>query len=172
MSTSEVSILRVPSTKFTKPCPPVAPTSLWFSYSMGQLWFCTFPSSNNSNDEDIIASVMHTVVMPMLNPFIYSLRHRDMKRALGRFSRRRSFSSNNTSPSQFLILKNKMAPVSEIPFEICAKDLACCWNPPHLLFPATCFACCCCCFLFAFPETSEFQAWTQQVLFVVTICVF
>ena len=27
---------------FTKPCPPVAPTALWFSYSMGQLWFCTF----------------------------------------------------------------------------------------------------------------------------------
>ncbi|KAK1342685.1 hypothetical protein QTO34_015451 [Cnephaeus nilssonii] len=31
------------------------------------------------------ASVMYTVVTPMLNPFIYSLRNNDIKRALGRF---------------------------------------------------------------------------------------
>ncbi|XP_007957473.2 olfactory receptor 1J4-like, partial [Orycteropus afer afer] len=42
-----------------------------------------FPSSNNSKIKDIIASVMYTVVTPMLNPFIYSLRNRDMKLALG-----------------------------------------------------------------------------------------
>ena len=30
----------------------------------------------------MIASVMYTVVTPMLNPFIYSLRNRDIKRAL------------------------------------------------------------------------------------------
>ena len=50
-----------------------------------------FPSSNNSNDKDIIASVMYIVVTPMLNPFIYSLRHRDKKGALGRFSRSEIF---------------------------------------------------------------------------------
>ncbi|XP_044245450.1 olfactory receptor 1J4-like [Ursus arctos] len=43
-----------------------------------------FPSSRNSNDKDIIASVMYTVVTPMLNPFIYSLRNRDMKGAMGK----------------------------------------------------------------------------------------
>ncbi|XP_055965505.1 olfactory receptor 7A17-like [Sorex fumeus] len=32
------------------------------------------------------ASVMYTVVMPMLNPFIYSLRNKDIKRALNAFS--------------------------------------------------------------------------------------
>ncbi|XP_006878063.1 PREDICTED: olfactory receptor 7C1-like [Chrysochloris asiatica] len=31
----------------------------------------------------LIASVMYTMVTPMLNPFIYSLRNRDIKRALG-----------------------------------------------------------------------------------------
>ncbi|XP_057578393.1 olfactory receptor 1J4-like [Hippopotamus amphibius kiboko] len=40
------------------------------------------PSSGKSNDKDMIASLMYTVVTPMLNPFIYSLRNRDMKLAL------------------------------------------------------------------------------------------
>ncbi|XP_049644210.1 olfactory receptor 7A10-like [Suncus etruscus] len=34
-----------------------------------------------------IASVMYTVVTPMLNPFIYSLRNKDIKRALKRLFR-------------------------------------------------------------------------------------
>ncbi|XP_044517431.1 olfactory receptor 1-like [Gracilinanus agilis] len=40
------------------------------------------PSSSYSADTGIIASVMYTVVTPMMNPFIYSLRNKDMKRAL------------------------------------------------------------------------------------------
>ncbi|KAM9685359.1 LOW QUALITY PROTEIN: olfactory receptor 7C1-like [Trichechus inunguis] len=38
------------------------------------------PSSRTS----LMASVMYTVVTPMLNPFIYSLKNRDMKRAVAR----------------------------------------------------------------------------------------
>uniref|UniRef100_A0A8C6CWA2 Olfactory receptor n=1 Tax=Moschus moschiferus TaxID=68415 RepID=A0A8C6CWA2_MOSMO len=34
---------------------------------------------------DAVASVVYTVVTPMLNPFIYSLRNRDIKRAMFRF---------------------------------------------------------------------------------------
>uniref|UniRef100_G1QF06 G-protein coupled receptors family 1 profile domain-containing protein n=2 Tax=Myotis lucifugus TaxID=59463 RepID=G1QF06_MYOLU len=34
--------------------------------------------------KDVVASVMYTVVTPMLNPFIYSLRNRDIKSALWR----------------------------------------------------------------------------------------
>ncbi|XP_062937687.1 olfactory receptor 1J4 isoform X2 [Cynocephalus volans] len=52
-----------------------------------------FPSSSNSSDKDIIASVMYTVVTPMLNPFIYSLRNRDMKGAMGKLLRREIFFS-------------------------------------------------------------------------------
>ncbi|XP_077901304.1 olfactory receptor 1J21 [Ictidomys tridecemlineatus] len=40
------------------------------------------PSSNNSSDEDVIVSVLYTLVTPMLNPFIYTLRNRDIKGAL------------------------------------------------------------------------------------------
>ena len=38
--------------------------------------------SSSWDSKDIIASVMYTVVTPMLNPFIYSLRNRDIKQAL------------------------------------------------------------------------------------------
>ncbi|XP_076784738.1 olfactory receptor 1J21 [Arvicanthis niloticus] len=53
--------------------------SLYYGAIIG-LYF--FPSSNNTNDKDVIVAVMYTVVTPMLNPFIYSLRNQDMKGAL------------------------------------------------------------------------------------------
>ncbi|XP_074187644.1 olfactory receptor 1N1-like [Rhinolophus sinicus] len=42
------------------------------------------PSSSYSADTGMVASVVYTMVTPMLNPFIYSLRNRDMKGALWR----------------------------------------------------------------------------------------
>ncbi|XP_070287274.1 olfactory receptor-like protein OLF4 [Myotis yumanensis] len=42
------------------------------------------PSSSYSADTGKVASVLYTMVTPMLNPFIYSLRNRDMKGALWR----------------------------------------------------------------------------------------
>ncbi|XP_006877432.1 PREDICTED: olfactory receptor 7E24-like [Chrysochloris asiatica] len=46
-------------------------------------------SISSSSMKDAVASVMYTVVTPMLNPFIYSLRNKDIKRALRRlFSRK------------------------------------------------------------------------------------
>ncbi|XP_037679246.1 olfactory receptor 1C1-like [Choloepus didactylus] len=44
------------------------------------VYFC--PSSPHNPERDTLSSVMYNVVAPMLNPFIYSLRNRDMKRAL------------------------------------------------------------------------------------------
>jgi olfactory receptor len=56
--------------------------------SVVSLFYCTVlgvylssavtPNSHSSS----MASVMYTVVTPMLNPFIYSLRNKDIKRAL------------------------------------------------------------------------------------------
>ncbi|XP_042832786.1 olfactory receptor 1078-like [Panthera tigris] len=54
------------------------------------LFYCTglgvylSSAATQSSRSSATASVMYTVVSPMLNPFIYSLRNRDIKRALKR----------------------------------------------------------------------------------------
>ncbi|XP_061287342.1 olfactory receptor 1J4-like isoform X2 [Bos javanicus] len=84
------TILKVPSTKgickALSTCGShLSVVSLYYGTIIG-LYF--FPSSNTSRDKSTIASVMYTVVTPLLNPFIYSLRNRDMKGALERLSHR------------------------------------------------------------------------------------
>ena len=55
--------------------------SLFYGTIIG-LYLC--PSSNNSTVKETVMAVMYTVVTPMLNPFIYSLRNQDIKGALRR----------------------------------------------------------------------------------------
>ncbi|XP_058415276.1 olfactory receptor-like protein DTMT [Diceros bicornis minor] len=55
--------------------------SLFYGTIIG-LYLC--PSSSNSTVKEIVMAMMYTVVTPLLNPFIYSLRNRDMKGALRR----------------------------------------------------------------------------------------
>jgi len=55
--------------------------SLFYGTIIG-LYLC--PSTNNSTVKETVMAVMYTVVTPILNPFVYSLKNRDMKRALGR----------------------------------------------------------------------------------------
>ncbi|XP_003122195.1 olfactory receptor 1J4-like [Sus scrofa] len=79
-----ISILRVPSTKgickALSTCGShLSVVSLFYGTIMA-LYFS--PSFGQSHYKGIIASVMYTVVTPMLNPFIYSLRNRDMTLAL------------------------------------------------------------------------------------------
>ncbi|XP_030150137.1 olfactory receptor 1J1 [Lynx canadensis] len=78
------TILRVPSTKgickALSTCGShLSVVTLYYGAIIG-LYF--LPSSNNTNNKNLIASLMYTVVTPMLNPFIYSLRNKDMKGAL------------------------------------------------------------------------------------------
>ncbi|KAM6182873.1 olfactory receptor 1J21-like [Erethizon dorsatum] len=63
--------------------------SLYYGTIIG-LYF--FPSSNNTNEKDVIVAVLYTVVTPMLNPFIYSLRNREIKGAIGNILSRGTFS--------------------------------------------------------------------------------
>ena len=79
------SILKVPSARgirkaFSTCGSHLTVVSLFYGTVIG-LYLC--PSANNSVKETVMAT-MYTVVTPMLNPFIYSLRNRDMKGALGR----------------------------------------------------------------------------------------
>ncbi|KFO25487.1 olfactory receptor 1 [Fukomys damarensis] len=80
------SILKVPSAQgirkaFSTCGSHLSVVSLFYGTIIG-LYLC--PSANNSTVKETVMSVMYTVVTPMLNPFIYSLRNRDMKGALGR----------------------------------------------------------------------------------------
>nr|XP_007993347.2 olfactory receptor 7D4-like [Chlorocebus sabaeus] len=62
--------------------------SLFYGTGLG-----VYLSSNASSSSwrGMVASVMYTVVTPMLNPFIYCLRNRDIKRALERLLGRRLY---------------------------------------------------------------------------------
>uniref|UniRef100_A0A8D0YNS5 Olfactory receptor n=2 Tax=Sus scrofa TaxID=9823 RepID=A0A8D0YNS5_PIG len=62
--------------------------------SVVSLFYCTMlgvylsSAASQSSQSSATASVMYTVVTPMLNPFIYSLRNKDIKRALKAFFER------------------------------------------------------------------------------------
>ncbi|XP_010617983.1 olfactory receptor 7G3 [Fukomys damarensis] len=56
-------------------------TSLFYGTSFGVYLSST---GAQSPGKTVIASVIYTVVTPMMNPFIYSLRNKDMLRALGK----------------------------------------------------------------------------------------
>nr|XP_054311677.1 putative olfactory receptor 1F2 [Pongo pygmaeus] len=78
------AVLRVPSTKGRwkafSTCGSHLAVPLLFYGTIMSLYFS--PSSSHSAQRDIAAAVMFTEVTPMKNPFIYSLRNKDIKGAL------------------------------------------------------------------------------------------
>ncbi|XP_004694785.1 PREDICTED: olfactory receptor 12D2-like, partial [Condylura cristata] len=49
----------------------------------------TRPTSGSTMDQDWIVAIMYTVVTPVLNPLIYTLRNKEVKEALSRIIRKR-----------------------------------------------------------------------------------
>ncbi|NP_001378573.1 olfactory receptor family 1 subfamily A member 1F [Equus caballus] len=84
------TVLRVPSTKnvlkaFSTCGSHLTVVSLYYGTVMGMY----FRPLTSYSLKDAVITVMYIAVTPMLNPFIYSLRNRDMKAALGKlFSKR------------------------------------------------------------------------------------
>ena len=78
------SFLRISSTKRLFKVFSTCVTHLFVVYLyysiLASVYF--FSSSWDSDDKNTIASIMYAVVTPLLNPFIYSLRYRDIKQAL------------------------------------------------------------------------------------------
>ncbi|XP_049643632.1 olfactory receptor-like protein DTMT [Suncus etruscus] len=88
------SILRVPSARgirkaFSTCGSHLTVVSLFYGTIIG---LYLVPSSNNSTVKETVMAMMYTVVTPMLNPFIYSLRNKDMKGALGRVFNKKKIS--------------------------------------------------------------------------------
>nr|CAI9688231.1 unnamed protein product [Rangifer tarandus platyrhynchus] len=88
------SILRIPSTggkykAFSTCGSHLAVVCLFYGTSLGVYLISAISQSPR---KDVTASVVYTVVTPMLNPFIYSLRNRDIKRAVWKLLRKISSS--------------------------------------------------------------------------------
>ncbi|XP_020923317.1 olfactory receptor 1A1 [Sus scrofa] len=88
------TVLRVPSTKgvrkaFSTCGSHLTVVSLYYGTVMGMY----FRPLTSYSLKDAVITVMYMAVTPMLNPFIYSLRNRDMKAALGKL-----FSKSTSQP--------------------------------------------------------------------------
>ena len=89
------AVLRIPSTQgrwkaFSTCGSHLAVVFLFY----GTIIFLYFnPLSSHAAETDVAAAVMFSVVTPMLNPFIYSLRNQDIKGALGKVIAMKFFSA-------------------------------------------------------------------------------
>ncbi|EDL25487.1 olfactory receptor family 8 subfamily G member 36 [Mus musculus] len=87
------SILRIPSTEGrSKAFSTCSSHILAVAVFFGSLAFMYLqPSSVSSMDQGKVSSVFYTIVVPMLNPLIYSLRNKDVKVAFYKVVGRREF---------------------------------------------------------------------------------
>ncbi|XP_028611606.1 olfactory receptor 146-like [Grammomys surdaster] len=88
-----ISILRIKSTEgrskaFSTCSSHVSAVALFFGSAS---FMYLNPSSSNSMDEGKVSSVFYTIIVPMLNPMIYSLRNKDVNIALKKLIEGRLF---------------------------------------------------------------------------------
>ncbi|XP_012884490.1 PREDICTED: olfactory receptor 1013 [Dipodomys ordii] len=88
------AILRIPSTQgrlkaFSTCGSHLTAVTLYFG---SILFIYSRPSTSYTLERDKVVSVFYTVVIPMLNPLIYSLRNQDVKEALRKMLERAKFS--------------------------------------------------------------------------------
>ena len=76
----------------TNPFPPMSVTSQWSACSVAQALESTSVLQPLHSLGCLMASVMYSMVTPILNPIFFSLRNRHMKRALGSLLSRGHFS--------------------------------------------------------------------------------
>ncbi|XP_074079858.1 olfactory receptor 1f45-like [Macrotis lagotis] len=89
-----LAILRIPSTggkykAFSTCGSHLCSVSIFYGTIMGVYFL---PSSTHLDNIDMLAAIFYTILNPMLNPFIYSLRNRDMQNALRLLLNKRAFS--------------------------------------------------------------------------------
>ncbi|XP_040305601.1 olfactory receptor 7A17-like [Herpailurus yagouaroundi] len=95
-----ISSVRVKYKAFSTCGSHLSVVSLFYATGLGV--YLSSAAAQNSR-ASAIASVMYTVVTPMLNPFIYGLRNRDIKQALGKL-----FSRGSVSAYRILCFKIKL----------------------------------------------------------------
>ncbi|KAL6035063.1 hypothetical protein STEG23_037483 [Scotinomys teguina] len=88
-----ISILRIKSTEgrskaFSTCSSHISAVAVFFGSAA---FMYLNPSSSSSMDEGKVSSVFYTIIVPMLNPLIYSLRNKDVNIALKKMIERRSF---------------------------------------------------------------------------------
>ncbi|XP_005401350.2 PREDICTED: olfactory receptor 1468-like [Chinchilla lanigera] len=87
------TVLRVPSTRgkwktFSTRGSHLSAVALFYGSIVGVYFL---PYSAYSAERGKVSAIMYTIITPMMNPFIYSLRNKDMKRALRRLFSSKSF---------------------------------------------------------------------------------
>ncbi|XP_075823978.1 olfactory receptor 8G17-like [Microtus pennsylvanicus] len=87
-----ISILRIKSTEgrfkaFSTCSSHIAAVAIFFGSAA---FMYLNPSSSSSMDEGKVSSVFYTIIVPMLNPLIYSLRNKDVNIALKKMIEKRS----------------------------------------------------------------------------------
>ncbi|XP_051012165.1 olfactory receptor 146-like [Acomys russatus] len=88
-----ISILRIKSTEgrskaFSTCSSHISAVAVFFGSAA---FIYLNPSSSSSMDEGKVSSVFYTIIVPMLNPLIYSLRNKDVNIALKKMIERRYF---------------------------------------------------------------------------------